>query len=224
MHPFGDKSGLVVRALLPGAKKVEVQPVHEKDKPRFDLKRIPTPTFLKASPGRHRRLCLRSRHHNQQGQTRRTRDAYSFFRRWANPILYLRQRRRAENLRQARAHLRMIDGVPGTSFASGAERAARQRRRRFQQLGRAGSFPAAARRSGVWEIFIPGVRQGAHYNLKSATRTVDQAEHRPVRVFLRGRAQAGRDRLDTRTFKWNDAAWLNKTPRTRCAPLAHERL
>ena len=33
MHPLGDNSGLVVRALLPDAAKVEVQPVHEKDKP-----------------------------------------------------------------------------------------------------------------------------------------------------------------------------------------------
>src|SRR5208283_1352328 len=32
MHPLGDQSGLVVRALLPDAKKVEIQPVHEKDK------------------------------------------------------------------------------------------------------------------------------------------------------------------------------------------------
>src|ERR1035438_8736341 len=41
MHPLGDQSGVVVRALLPDAKKVEVQPVHEKDKPKFELKRIP---------------------------------------------------------------------------------------------------------------------------------------------------------------------------------------
>ncbi len=37
MHPLGDKSGLVARAFLPDAKKVEIQPVHEKDKPKFEL-------------------------------------------------------------------------------------------------------------------------------------------------------------------------------------------
>lgn len=36
MHPLGDESGLVVRALLPDAAKIEIQPVHEKDKPRFE--------------------------------------------------------------------------------------------------------------------------------------------------------------------------------------------
>ena len=41
MHALGDKSGIVVRALLPAAATVEVQQVHEKGKPRFALERIP---------------------------------------------------------------------------------------------------------------------------------------------------------------------------------------
>jgi len=41
MQPLGDGSGLVVRALLPGAAKVEIHPAHEKGKPKFELKRIP---------------------------------------------------------------------------------------------------------------------------------------------------------------------------------------
>jgi len=35
MHPLADGTGVVVRALLPDAAKIEVQPVHEKDKPAF---------------------------------------------------------------------------------------------------------------------------------------------------------------------------------------------
>lgn len=41
MPPPGDGSGLVVRALLPGAAKVEIHPAPEKGKPKFELKRIP---------------------------------------------------------------------------------------------------------------------------------------------------------------------------------------
>jgi hypothetical protein len=33
MHKLGDRKGLVVRAYLPGAKKVEAVPVHESKKP-----------------------------------------------------------------------------------------------------------------------------------------------------------------------------------------------
>src|SRR5712691_3443113 len=46
MHPLGDGSGLVARALVPNATKVELQPVHENDKPSFELARIGnTPLF-----------------------------------------------------------------------------------------------------------------------------------------------------------------------------------
>src|SRR5688500_6750665 len=40
MHPLGNGCGVVVRAIQPGAQKVEVIPTHEKDKPRFELKRV----------------------------------------------------------------------------------------------------------------------------------------------------------------------------------------
>ena len=41
MQPPGDGSGLVVRALLPGAAKVEIHPAPGKGKPKFEVKRIP---------------------------------------------------------------------------------------------------------------------------------------------------------------------------------------
>src|ERR1035438_2503204 len=48
MHPLGDQSGLVVRAMLPDAAKVQMQPTHEKDKPKFELKRIPKTDVFEA--------------------------------------------------------------------------------------------------------------------------------------------------------------------------------
>src|SRR3984957_10319969 len=41
MHPLGDQSGLVVRAFLPDVAKIQIEPVHEKDKPKIELARIP---------------------------------------------------------------------------------------------------------------------------------------------------------------------------------------
>ncbi len=40
MHKLGNGAGLVVRAFLPDAAKVEIQPVLEKDKPAIQLQRI----------------------------------------------------------------------------------------------------------------------------------------------------------------------------------------
>src|SRR5450631_2714231 len=79
MHPFGDHSGLVVRALLPDAKKVEVQPVHEKDKPAFELKRIPkTDVFEGVTQLANAVYAYDLVITDKAGHAHRTRDAYSF--------------------------------------------------------------------------------------------------------------------------------------------------
>src|ERR1700761_6017847 len=79
MHQLGDDSGLVARALLPDAAKVEIQPVHEKDKPRFELQRIPnTDVFEGVTEAANKIYAYDLVVTTHQGQTRRTRDAYSF--------------------------------------------------------------------------------------------------------------------------------------------------
>ncbi|MEI6198098.1 MAG: 1,4-alpha-glucan branching enzyme, partial [Verrucomicrobiota bacterium] len=169
MHPLGGQSGLVVRALLPGAESVEVQPVHEKDKPGFALERIPgTDVFeglTRAASAVYAYDLVITSH---RGQIRRTRDAYSFLPTLGESDLYLfgkgDERRIYEKLG---AQLRVIDGVHGTSFAVWAPNAQRVSvvgdfndwDGRFHPLRLLGA-------SGVWEIFIPGVGRGAHYKFE----------------------------------------------------------
>src|SRR5450631_4836279 len=75
MQPLGDGSGLVVRALLPDAKKIEVQPVHEKDKPKFELKRIPnTDVFEGFTKLANKVYAYDLVVTDKAGRTRRTRD------------------------------------------------------------------------------------------------------------------------------------------------------
>ena len=65
------------------------------------------------------------------------------------------------------AQLRTIDDVPGTSFAVWAPNA-----RRLSVVGDFNYWDGRAHAmrllggSGVWEIFIPGVGQGAHYKFE----------------------------------------------------------
>src|ERR1017187_5497606 len=74
MQPLGDKSGLVVRALLPDAAKVEVHPTHEKDKPKFELKRIPkTDVFEAVTKLASKVYAYDLVITNHQGRVRRTR-------------------------------------------------------------------------------------------------------------------------------------------------------
>jgi 1,4-alpha-glucan branching enzyme len=214
MHALGDHSGLVVRALLPGVKKVSVQPVHEKDKPRFELKRIPNTDIFEGVTSEAAAVYAYDLViTNPAGEQHRTRDAYSFLPTLGEADLYLfgkgDERKIYDKLG---AHLRMIDGVPGTSFAVWAPNA--------QRVSVVGDFNRWDGRvhsmrllgvSGVWEIFIPGVRSGAHYKfeIRDAHGHV-KLNTDPFGFFFEVAPKQAAIVWDTRTFKWNDAAWLKK--------------
>jgi len=169
MHPLGDGSGVVVRALLPDAQKVEISPVHEKDKPKFELKRIPkTDVFEGETKLANSVYAYDLVITDKSGKTRRVRDAYSFLPTLGEADLFLfgkgDERKIYDKLG---AQLRSPDGVAGTSFAVWAPNA--------QRISVVGDFNNWDGRfhamrllgaSGVWEIFIPGVGQGAHYKFE----------------------------------------------------------
>src|SRR4030081_3716802 len=79
MHPLGDGSGVVVRALVPNAKQVEIHPVHEKDKPAIKLERLhESGLFEGTTPKANRVYAYDLVITDFEGKVRRTRDAYSF--------------------------------------------------------------------------------------------------------------------------------------------------
>ena len=214
MHALGDKSGIVVRALLPDAAKVEVQPVHEKGKPRFALARIPnTDIFEGVTKSATAVYAYDLVITDKTGQTRRTRDAYSFLPTLGEADLYLfgkgDERKIYDKLG---AQLRVIDGVPGTSFAVWAPNAQRVSvvgdfnhwDGRFHALRLLGA-------SGVWEIFIPGVGQGAHYKfeIRDAHGHV-KLNTDPFGFFFEVAPKQAAIVWDSRKFQWNDAAWLKQ--------------
>ena len=119
-----------------------------------------------------------------------------------------------------------MDGVPGTSFAVWAPNAQRvsvvgdfnQWDGRFHPMRLLGA-------SGVWEIFIPGVGEGAHYKFEIRdAHGQDQAQHRSVRLFLRGASQKRRDCLEHKKIQMDRRRLDEKTPRPRRFALAHEHL
>jgi len=214
MHPLGDKSGLVVRALLPDAEKVAVQPVHEKDRPAFELARIPnTDIFEGITKAANAVYAYDLVITDRQGRVRRTRDAYSFLPTLGQADLYLfgkgDERKIYEKLG---AHIRKIDGVPGTSFAVWAPNAQRVSvvgdfnnwDGRFHSLRLLGA-------SGVWEIFIPGVGRGAHYKfeIRDAHGHV-KLNTDPFGFFFEIAPKQAAIVWDTNQFRWTDDAWLKQ--------------
>src|SRR6516162_4399532 len=78
LHPLGDGSGLVARVLRPDAARVEIEPVHEKDKPSIKLKRIPkSDVFEGTTTAANRVYAYDLVITGHDGQVRRMRDAYS---------------------------------------------------------------------------------------------------------------------------------------------------
>jgi 1,4-alpha-glucan branching enzyme len=217
MHPLGDGAGLVVRAMLPAAAKVEIQPTHEKDKPAFELKRIPkTDVFEGVTKLANKVYAYDLVITDRQGRTRRTRDPFSFLPTLGESDLFLfgkgDERRIYDKLG---AQLRVIDGVPGASFAVWAPNARRvsvvgdfnQWDGRFHPMRLLGA-------SGVWEIFIPGVGTGAHYKFEiHDARGKIKLNTDPFGFFFEVAPKNAAIVCDTRQFKWKDQAWLEERSR-----------
>ncbi|HVU08819.1 MAG TPA: 1,4-alpha-glucan branching protein GlgB [Verrucomicrobiae bacterium] len=214
MHPLGDQSGIVVRAFLPGAKKVEIQPVHEKNKPAFELARIPnTDIFEGVSKKTNAVYAYDLVITDFQNQTRRARDAFSFLPTIGELDLFLfgkgDDRKIYEKLG---AQLRVIDGVSGASFAVWAPNAQRVSvvgdfnnwDGRFHPMRLLGS-------SGVWEIFIPNVGEGAHYKfeIRDAHGHV-KLNTDPFGFFFEVPPKQAAIVWNTKKFKWTDDGWLKK--------------
>jgi 1,4-alpha-glucan branching enzyme len=214
MHPLGDGSGLVVRAFLPDATKVEIQPVHEKDKPKFELQRIPnTDIFEGVTKSANKVYAYDLVITTHGGKKRQMRDAFSFLPTLGESDLYLfgkgDERKIYEKLG---AQLRTIDGVHGTSFAVWAPNA--------QRVSIVGDFNHWDGRfhpmrllgaSGVWEIFIPGVGEGAHYKfeIRDAHGNV-KLNTDPFGFFFEVPPKNAAIVWNTKKFKWTDDAWMKK--------------
>ena len=214
MHPLGETAGLVVRAFLPDAATVEIQPVHEQTKPAFALTRIPgTDIFEGCTPSATTVYAYDLVITDKAGQKRRTRDAYSFLPTLGEADLYLfgkgDERKIFDKLG---AQLRTIDGVPGTSFAVWAPNA--------QRVSVVGDFNHWDGRvhalrmlgaSGVWEIFIPGVGPGAHYKFEMCDAHGGiKLNTDPFGFFFEVAPKQAAIVWDTKKFSWSDDAWLRQ--------------
>src|SRR5262249_5660678 len=127
MHPLGDGRGVVVRAFMPDAERVEVVPTHEKHQPKLKLKRIhPAGLFEGVTREAKRVYAYDLVVTSHQGLTRQNRDPFSFLPTLGETDLYLfGQGNELRIYEKLGAQLRVVDGVPGTSFAVWAPNAQR---------------------------------------------------------------------------------------------------
>ena len=109
------------------------------------------------------------------------------------------------------AQVTTVDGVAGVSFAVWAPDAAR--------VSVVGDFNGWDGRRhgmrlhhdcGVWDIFIPGVKPGAHYKYEIKTAPGAQPMEKPDPCGFQAERWPGSASLvcDLNTYRWNDAAWM----------------
>ena len=212
MHPLGDGSGLVVRAFLANAAKVEVIPTHEKNKPKISLTRLhETGLFEGVTKQAQHVYAYDLVITDFQDNVRRTRDPYSFLPVLGETDLYLfgqgNERRIYDKLG---AHLRIIDGVPGVSFAVWAPNA--------QRVSVVGAFNGWDGRyhplrllgaAGIWELFVPGVGEGTlyKYEIKDAHGAI-VLKTDPYGFFFEPAPKNASIVWNNRKFAWTDEAWL----------------
>jgi 1,4-alpha-glucan branching enzyme len=212
LHPLGDGSGVVARAFVPDAAEMEIQPVQERKQPKLKLKRIhEAGVFECVSTLTQRVYAYVLVITDRAGAVRRERDPYSFLPTLSDADLYLfnkgDERRIYEKLG---AQLREIDGVAGVSFAVWAPNARRVsvvgdfnrwdgRRHAMRLLGV----------SGVWEIFVPGVAQGAHYKFEvESLHGQIGLKTDPFGFYFEIPPKNASIVWNSRKFAWTDAGWL----------------
>jgi 1,4-alpha-glucan branching enzyme len=222
MHPLGVGKGVVIRAVMPGATGVEAHPVHESAMPRIRLEMVhPGGVFEGVSPRADRVFAYDLVVTWSDGRQTRARDPYSFLPTMGETDMFLfgqgNERRIYDKLG---AQLRTIDGVAGTSFAVWAPSAQRVsvvgdfnqwdgRRHMMRRLGA----------SGVWEIYLADVGEGAlyKYEIRDAHGNV-VLKTDPYGFFFELAPKNASIVWNTRKFGWTDGGWL--TARSGAHPLA----
>jgi 1,4-alpha-glucan branching enzyme len=214
MHRLADGSAIVVRVFAPNAAKVSIVPVHEKSRPQIKLKKIhPAGLFEGLTREATAIYAYDVVVTGRDGAVSQGRDPYSFLPTVGETDLYLfgqgNERRIYEKLG---AQLRTIDGVHGAGFAVWAPEAKHVSVvGDFNQWDGRSHAMRSLGASGVWEIFIPGVGQGAHYKFEIKTSQGALAlKADPYAFYCEAAPKNASIVWDNRKFAWGDESWLEQ--------------
>lgn len=208
-HRVEDK--VIIRAYLPYCSKVWII----LEGKRYRMEEVHNGLFeiaVDKPKERHYRLISL----NSDGSTEEFIDPYSF----RKPILgdldlhLINEGTHHRIYEKLGAHVMEVDGIRGTHFAVWAPNAERvsvigdfnrwdPRRHMMRVLGD----------SGVWEIFIPGVKEGAMYKFEIRSRYhehIIRIKSDPFAFYSELRPKTASIVVDINSYKWNDSEWMEK--------------
>jgi len=195
-----------VRAFLPQAAEAEVV----LNGVSYPMKKVnPAGLFFASLAGTPRPYLLRLKTH--EGETSEIQDPYRFPLLLTDFELHLfGEGTNFEAQRTLGAHLAVVEGVAGVRFAVWAPNA--------EVVTVTGDFdqwdtrrhPMRLRTAGVWELFIPGLAEGATYKyfVRSRLEGYQQQKADPYAFCSETPPKSASVVWELGKHQWNDAAWL----------------
>ncbi|HEY5792718.1 MAG TPA: 1,4-alpha-glucan branching protein GlgB [Chthoniobacterales bacterium] len=183
------------------------------DKRRFPLKEVHPGLFESAFGDADTPFPYELELTSHEGVAWTERDVYSFGPVLGEMDIYLfSEGSHYEVYRKLGAHLIEKDGVRGTHFAVWAPNS-----QRVSVVGDWNHWDGRVHTmrkmipAGIWEIFIPGVGEGAHYKFEVRGPHGDiQLKTDPFAFFAQHGTQTGCMVYDLERYGWGDAEWMQK--------------
>jgi 1,4-alpha-glucan branching enzyme len=219
MHAIseGAKSGLVVRTFIPYVASVSI--VHSGNGKTFEMTRIHDAGLYEAViPSPKKPFPYTYSITASSGDVRSQSDPYAFGSTISDFDLQLWGEGNHHDAHTFMgAHLMEMDGISGTRFVVCAPAA-----KRVSVVGAFNGWDGRVHvmrrhfNQGIWEIFVPGVSQGAAYKYEIATHTgnLPMTKADPYATFAELRPGTASIVYNTEQYKWNDSKWMkNRTSR-----------
>ena len=208
-HKIGD--GVEVRVFRPDARAIEVVLDREPDNP-IAAERIDKEGFFCVTvPGAGSDIPYHLRIVKPDGSEEFTRDAYQYGPIMGDIDLHLfSEGQHWKIYEKLGAHLQTIGDATGVYFAVWAPNA--------QRVSVVGDFNHWDGRvnpmrkllgAGVWELFLPGIKQGTHYKFEIRTQTgAVLLKSDPFASFNQHGKSTASLVYDLERYTWNDADWI----------------
>ncbi len=208
-HKVGDD--VEIRVFRPDARVVEVVLDREPGKPIAAERSDEEGFFCATIPGAERDVPYHLRIVKLDGSEERTRDAYQYGPIIGDVDLHLfNEGQHWKIYEKFGAHLRTIGDATGVYFAVWAPNA-----ERVSVVGDFNDWDGRVNpmrkllSAGVWELFLPGIKQGAHYKFEIRTQNgAVLLKSDPFAFFNQHGKSTASMVYDLEVYTWNDAEWM----------------
>jgi 1,4-alpha-glucan branching enzyme len=204
---------IVIRAFVPGAEQLWV--IDAADANRHAMRKLRDEGLFELSfPDRHERFSYRLKAANRLGDTWEFHDPYSFLPLLSDYDLHLMaEGTHYRNYEKLGSHVRVVDGVRGVHFAVWAPNA-----KRVSLIGDFNQWDGRRHPmrlhggAGIWEIFIPGLREETVYKFEIKWRRFGFITQKtdPYAFYFERRPKTGAIVYDINKYLWRDDDWMRE--------------